>query len=272
MRALSRDHNRPGARDAILPARVLVVDDDPLTCELICEVLRSAEFEAASLTDSAEAAERLRREKFHAVFLDLRMPPPDGLELARQIRASRPNASAVIVMISGDEERSAGRQAFEAGVEFFLFKPVERNKLLKLIRAARGAIERERQRCARLMLRCRVSLESNSDRIDGATVDLSLGGALVESTRALAPGTRGHHHPRTRGRQAAPALRRAGHSRRRNRAHEHSVRKPRGRRAPAAARLPPAVNSRRMRWPAHRRSRWCTKRGGHLFVLVFIFK
>jgi CheY-like chemotaxis protein len=190
MQALSRDDHRPAERGAILPPRVLVVDDDPLTCELICEILRSAECEAASLTDSVEAAERLRREKFDAVFLDLRMPPPDGAELARQIRASRPNASTVIVMISGDEERSAGRQAFEAGVEFFLFKPVERNKLLKLIRAARGAIERERQRSARVMLRRRVSLESNSDRIDGATVDLSLGGALVESTRALAPSTR----------------------------------------------------------------------------------
>lgn len=190
MQALSRDDHRPPERDAILPARVLVVDDDPRTCEFICEILRSAELEAASLTNSAEAAERLRREKFHAVFLDLRMPPPDGAELTRQIRASRPNASTVIVMISGEEDRTAARQAFEAGVEFFLFKPVGRNKLLKLVRAVRGAIERERQRSARVMLRCRVSLESNGDRLDGATVDLSLGGALVESTRALAPDTR----------------------------------------------------------------------------------
>src|SRR5258707_3538102 len=75
-------------------AQVLVVDDDPLTCELIREILCSAGMEAASLTDSTEAASRLRTEKFHAIFLDVRMPPPDGIELARQIRASRVNAYA----------------------------------------------------------------------------------------------------------------------------------------------------------------------------------
>jgi CheY-like chemotaxis protein len=76
-----------------LPARILVVDDDPLSGELICEILRSAGMDASSLTSSTEAAELLQREKYHAVFLDMRMPPPDGVELARQIRASRVNAS-----------------------------------------------------------------------------------------------------------------------------------------------------------------------------------
>ncbi|PYU57494.1 MAG: hypothetical protein DMG56_22320, partial [Acidobacteria bacterium] len=71
-----------------VPARVLVVDDDAPTCELIAEILGSAGMQAACLTDSTEAASRLRTDKFHAIFLDVRMPPPDGIELARQIRAS----------------------------------------------------------------------------------------------------------------------------------------------------------------------------------------
>jgi CheY-like chemotaxis protein len=57
-----------------LPARVLVVDDDPLAGELICEILRTAGMEASFLTSSTEAAELLKREKYHAVFLDMRMP------------------------------------------------------------------------------------------------------------------------------------------------------------------------------------------------------
>jgi PleD family two-component response regulator len=114
-----------------LPARILVVDDDPLAGELICEILRSAGMDASFLTSSTEAADRLKREKYHAVFLDMRMPAPDGAELARQVRASRVNASAVIVMITGEQDRTVMGRAFEAGVEFFLFKPVERNKLLK---------------------------------------------------------------------------------------------------------------------------------------------
>ena len=74
------------------------------------------------------------------------MPSPDGGEFARQVRASLVNASTVIVMITEEEDRTVMRRAFEAGVEFVLFKPVERNKLLKLIRATEGSIERERRR------------------------------------------------------------------------------------------------------------------------------
>jgi CheY-like chemotaxis protein len=172
-----------------LPARVLVVDDDPLTAELICEILCSAGMDAGFLTSSSEAAERLKWEKYHAVFLDMRMPAPDGAELARQIRASRVNASTVIVMITGEQDRKVMGRAFEAGVEFFLFKPVERNKLLKLIRATEGPIERERRRFTRVRLRSRVSLESGNERLEGTTLDLSLGGALVQSHRAFPAGT-----------------------------------------------------------------------------------
>ncbi len=53
-----------------MPARILVVDDDPLAGELICEILRSAGMDASFLTSSTEAADRLKREKYHAIFLD----------------------------------------------------------------------------------------------------------------------------------------------------------------------------------------------------------
>lgn len=172
-----------------MPARILVVDDDPLNAELICEILRSAGMDASFLTSSSEAAARLQREKYHAVFLDMRMPTPDGAELARQIRISRVNSSAVIVMITGEEDRTVMKRAFAAGVEFFLFKPVERNKLLKLIRVTEGPIERERRRFTRVRLRCRISIEAGNDRLDGATLDLSIGGALVQSHRAFPTGT-----------------------------------------------------------------------------------
>ena len=172
-----------------MPARVLVVDDDALTCELIREILCSAGMEAASLTDSTEAAARLRADKFHAIFLDVHMPPPDGIELARQIRASRTNATSVIVMITGEEDRTVMARAFQAGVEFFLFKPVDRGKLLQLIRATGGTIERERRRFMRIRLRRRVSIDSPQASLNGTTLDLSLGGMLIETERTFPTGT-----------------------------------------------------------------------------------
>jgi DNA-binding response OmpR family regulator len=172
-----------------LSAQILVVDDHAPSCELIAEILRSAGFEAESLTNSGEASELLGRKKFHAVFLDMRMPPPDGLELARLVRASRINASTVIVMITGEQDRTLMTRAFEIGVMFFLFKPVERNKLLKLIRVAESSIDRERRRFTRVPLRCAVSIQSNDKQLEGTTVDLSAGGMLVQSYLVFPSGT-----------------------------------------------------------------------------------
>ena len=52
-----------------MPARILVVDDDPLIGELICEIPRSAGVDASFLTSSTEAAGRLKGEKYDDVFL-----------------------------------------------------------------------------------------------------------------------------------------------------------------------------------------------------------
>lgn len=172
-----------------MPARVLVVDDDASSCELISEILRSGGFAAIAVTSSAEAADRLTKEKFDAVFLDMRMPPPDGLELARAVRASRINAPAVIVMITGEQDRTLMTRAFEIGITFFLFKPVERNRLLRLIRVAESSIERERRRFTRVPLRRTVSLESDDKQIEGTTVDLSFDGMLVQSYLIFPTGT-----------------------------------------------------------------------------------
>jgi CheY-like chemotaxis protein len=172
-----------------VPAQVLVVDDDAPSCELISEILRSAGLGATSLTSGAEAAVLLKKQKFHAVFLDMHMPPPDGLELVRGVRASGLNASAVIVMITGEQDRTLMTRAFAIGVTFFLFKPVERQKVLKLIRVAESSIERERRRFTRVPLRRTASLESDGKQIEGTTVDLSLDGMLVQSYLIFPTGT-----------------------------------------------------------------------------------
>jgi CheY-like chemotaxis protein len=172
-----------------VPSRILVVDDDATVCELIQEVLSSAEMEPFTLTDSSQAAKRLAQEKFDAVFLDVRMPPPDGIELTRQIRASGLNQKTVIVMITGEEHQQILTRAFQAGANFFLFKPVDRQALLRLIRVTQGPIERERRRFTRVNISRKVSMELGGDRMQGMTLDLSVNGMLVQASRLLPVGS-----------------------------------------------------------------------------------
>ena len=115
--------------------RALIVDDEPATCELIERVLTSAGIESLSIQKSTEASELLRQGKFAVAFLDYRMAFPDGPALARQMRDSKWNRTTPIILISDDQRPLAMSKAFEAGASFFLNKPIDKDRLQRLVRA-----------------------------------------------------------------------------------------------------------------------------------------
>jgi len=170
--------------------KVLVVDDDPRTCELISEFLTISEMEPTAHTDSVRAASQINLTKFDAAFLDVRMPAPDGIELARQIRNSALNRKTVIIMITGETEQQFLNRAFEVGANFVLFKPVDRRALLRLLRVVEAPIERERQRFARVHVNCKVSMEASDKKAEGVTLDLSVNGMLVKTSHPFPVDTR----------------------------------------------------------------------------------
>jgi DNA-binding response OmpR family regulator len=139
--------------------RALVVDDKPAVCDLIKKVLHSAGMEALTVTRSTEATGLLEEGKFDEVFLDLPMASPDGIELGRQIRRTESNRRTPIILISDDQRPSAMSVGFEAGASFFLYKPIDTDRLLKLIRATQGTMEHDRRRTGRVSLRSRVLLQ-----------------------------------------------------------------------------------------------------------------
>jgi CheY-like chemotaxis protein len=165
--------------------KALVIDDHQPTSEFIGEVLRACEIETYNTSDSKLAEARLRREHFDVVFVDAKMPPPDGLELARRIRAFGPNKRATIVMITGEQGHDFMKRVFEAGVNFVIFKPVDRQALMRLLRVTQGSVERERRRYARVNTACKVVMEFKDQNSFGATIDMSLTGMRVKMNRCL---------------------------------------------------------------------------------------
>jgi PilZ domain len=81
---------------------------------------------------------------------------------------------------------------FDAGASFFLYKPIERDRVLKLVRAAQGMYERERRRVRRVPVRQRVTLKCGSEEIEGETIDMSVSGLLVKAQRTFPPGSSLH--------------------------------------------------------------------------------
>ena len=87
--------------------QALIVDDEPAVCQMVERVLTSAGLESMTLTRSSDAPGLLYKRKFEIVFLDLHMPSPDGVELARHIRHSGWNKTTPIILISDDQRPSA---------------------------------------------------------------------------------------------------------------------------------------------------------------------
>lgn len=172
-----------------MPNKVLIVEDDPSLCEFIREVLRSADLETHAMTDSTQAAARLKTEKFNAVFLDMRMPSPDGIDLTRQMRASRLNLTTPIIVITGERERGLTARAFEAGASFIVFKPVDRTRLLRLVNIVQPSIDHERRQHHRFKVICKLSVMSGSDRSEGRTLDISVKGMLAQLSTPLPVGS-----------------------------------------------------------------------------------
>jgi DNA-binding response OmpR family regulator len=169
--------------------RVLIVDDEPETCALIEKAVNSAGMDAVALTSSAQAPGALDQGKYDLAFFDFHMASPDGIELARESRRSRFNRTTPVVLVSDDQRPSALSVGFEAGASFFLYKPIERERVLKVVRATQGMVERERRRVRRIPVKQKVVLAFGTEEIEAETVDISLGGMLVQASRTVPLGS-----------------------------------------------------------------------------------
>jgi CheY-like chemotaxis protein len=172
-----------------MTVRALVIDDDPALCEFIQEVLISEKIQAEVATNSTRALARLRDERFDVIFVDMRMPSLDGIEVATCVRSAGRNQNTPLVMITGEQDHKLMQKAFQAGINLFLCKPVDRSRIMRLLNAADNFIQAQRQRVTRVKVAKGVSLESGEQRIQGTSVDLSATGMAVKSPESLPVGS-----------------------------------------------------------------------------------
>jgi CheY-like chemotaxis protein len=160
--------------------KVLVVEDDPASLELMTEVFASLQTDVRPSSDSQKAATLVNQERFDGIFLDIEMPNLNGFELAQMVRQSRWNKSTPIVIVTGREQRDTMHQSFAMGATFFLQKPIDRLKLAGLLRAVQGPMHENRRRYARVPMQTEVRCCVGRKKLTGATWNLSQGGMQLE--------------------------------------------------------------------------------------------
>jgi len=168
--------------------KILLVDDEPEICRLVKTMVEPLGVEVRTSSDSREAALILERDKFDGIMLDVAMPGLDGFQLARRIRSTPPNQQAPIIMLTGMDDVETMRRAFDAGVTFFLGKPISRERIYAIFRTARGAMLAERRRSSRLPYRTAVAVIWEDQRFNSVSINISEGGIALEGSGAAAVG------------------------------------------------------------------------------------
>lgn len=150
-----------------MPARILVIEDEPGIVDFLERGLVAYGFEVESAADGLAGADRALTETFDLVVLDVMLPLRGGLEVLAQLRDAKPELPVIILTARGEiEDRVIG---LDAGAIDYLTKPFSLSELAARIRA-----------------QLRVAAQAPATTLSGGDVEINLitrevkrGGVLV---------------------------------------------------------------------------------------------
>jgi DNA-binding NtrC family response regulator len=117
-------------------AKVLIVDDDAVSCRLLTEVLTQEGITVVWDTDPLHALARVAEEPIDLAVLDMRMPEMNGIELLRRLRAKLPELPVIVMTGFGSVDTAV--EAISAGAVDYVSKPMNVDEIRASVRRALG--------------------------------------------------------------------------------------------------------------------------------------
>lgn len=111
--------------------RILIVEDEPAFCQLLCQTLLEEEYQVESATSTEEALRELESAPFDLAIVDLLLPGLNGLVLAEAIRMLDPHTRVILITAYGTP--SFESLASHPAITHYLHKPFDTDRLLELI-------------------------------------------------------------------------------------------------------------------------------------------
>lgn len=126
-----------GAEGPLVVARprILIVEDDPVSALLLRKVLEAKGYPVEHAENGVQALEKCRQGRHRLVISDWMMPEMDGVSLCRELRKTR-GAYVYVMLLSAKSQRDERLEAYEAGVDDFLTKPLDREELFARLQVA----------------------------------------------------------------------------------------------------------------------------------------
>ncbi|WP_319521242.1 response regulator [uncultured Desulfosarcina sp.] len=123
-----------------VPAKVLLVDDEREFVQTLSERLQLRDMGSAVAYDGESALTLVRDDEPEVMIIDLKMPGIDGMEILRQVKATRPEIEVIVLTGHGSEKDR--RQCMELGAFAYLQKPVDIDELSATLKQAHEKIRR----------------------------------------------------------------------------------------------------------------------------------
>jgi two-component system, OmpR family, phosphate regulon response regulator OmpR len=150
--------------------RVLLIEDDARLAGMVSEYLGKAGYRVAAVPDGASGLERLAKEPYDALVLDLSLPDMDGLEVCRRLR-ERWDLPVLMLTARGDAmDRIVG---LEIGADDYLPKPFEPRELLARLKALLRRANRQSKESLLRFGRLEIDRDARAVRLAGKEIPLT---------------------------------------------------------------------------------------------------
>ena len=115
--------------------KILLVDDEEITLKYLSRFLIKKGFDISTAMNGNEALEKIKKQDFIVVLLDVLMPGMDGIETLREIKKIKPMTE--VIMLTGHASVQVAMQGMKLGAFDYLIKPFDQDKLLTKLQMAR---------------------------------------------------------------------------------------------------------------------------------------
>jgi len=126
-------------------ALILVVDDDPNTCITLKNILIKRGYKVGIAYTGEEAIAMARERVYDIFFIDMKLPTINGLETYLAIKEIKPDAVAIMITAYRQEMADLVEEALQNSAYTCLYKPLDIEKVLALVREIMGKKQKERR-------------------------------------------------------------------------------------------------------------------------------
>lgn len=156
-----------------MAATILLVDDVQMMLKVEADFFKDTTADLFTANNGLEALRVIKEQKISLVFLDLTMPVMDGLTCCKLIKSDPNYRSLPVAIVTWSSEKDL---CLASGCDYFLSKPVKRERFLEV---ARRVIPEINRRTTRISYSQPLILYRKSQRIHCSLFDISVGGAFI---------------------------------------------------------------------------------------------